>query len=87
MVQDTFSRAHIFENTILNLKQDMSPLHFELPRGQEALLEDYAPYYRRARTHTHTHTHTLPLSLSFSPVLKNMVSGHLECDKINETNE
>ena len=55
---------NIFENTILNLKQDMSPLHFELPRGQEALLEDYAPYYRRARAHTHTHTHTHSLSLS-----------------------
>lgn len=57
----------------------MSPLHFELPRGQEALLEDDALYYRR------THTHSL--SLSFSPVLQNMVSGHLERDKINETNE
>ena len=33
----------------------MSPPHFELPRGQEALLEDDALYYR--------HTHTLPLSL------------------------
>ena len=34
-----------------------------------------------------TGAHTHSLSLSFSPVLQNMVSGHLERDKINETNE